>query len=366
MSEVIIAKAKSKRTKKKKQTGGPPAFEWRREITHAQAPIYVLHGDEPLFSREAALWVQSEALGDGIADFNLDRFDASESRFSVDRLLNALSTLPMMSTRRVVHVQSAEALNKISKLQLKGLLAYCEAPLGETCLILEARDRLDKGRALMKLLTKLSSSGQIVMRESGSMDARQTERWLSQQMQQRGLKAPGNVITLIQESADGRLGEMIDTIDKVALYIAPRVEVSLQDVTDLIPEAQLQTTVWILLDKLALRQTADVVALSHSLLNQGQEPLGLLALVHRRIRELTAAKSVLSIGGGEAQLAQALSMNQYATKRVMQLARDQRSLNTYQLAVAYQLLARADRTLKGAKISQKLALEHLLLEICTC
>ena len=361
-----MAKTKTKRTKKKHQGGGPPAFEWRREVKHAQASIYVLHGDEPLFSREAALWVLNEALGDGIADFNLDRFDASDHSFSVDRLLNALNTLPMMASRRVVHVQSAEILNKVSKIQLKNFLAYCESPPRETCLILEARTRLDKGRALAKILTKMSSTDQVVMRESIPMDGRQIERWLSHHMQQQGLNAPSSVITLIQESADGRLGEMIETIEKVALYITPRVDVALQDVTDLVPEAQLQTTVWTLLDKLALRQTADVIALCHSLLNQGQEPLGLLALVHRRIRELTAAKSILSIGGAETQLGQVLSMNHYATKRVMQLARDQRSLNAYQLAVAYQRLAQADRILKGSKVSQKLALEHLLLEICTC
>jgi len=366
MSEVILAKAKSKRSKSKSSRGGPPAFEWRREVSHAQAPIYVLHGDEPLFTREAATWVQREALGEGIADFNLDRFDASESSFSVGRVLNALQTLPMMSTRRVVHVQSAEVLNKTSKVQLKDILAYCERPLAETCLILEARTRLDQSRALIKALKKSASSGQVIIRESTSMDARQTERWLYQHLNSRGLKAQGEVVTLIQESAEGRLGEMIDTLEKVALYITPRVEVSLRDVTDLVPEAQLQTTVWVLLDKLAIRQTAEVITLSHSLLNQGQEPLGLLGLVHRRVRELTAAKSVLSTGGGEAQLAQTLGINQYAAKRVMELARDRRSLNINQLAIAYQRLAQADRTLKGSRIPPEIALEHLLLELCTC
>ena len=361
-----MAKAKSKRSKSKSSRGGPPAFDWRREITHAQASIYVLHGDESLFSREAAVWVQREALGDGIADFNLDRFDASESSFSVNRLLNSLQTLPMMSTRRVVHVQSAEVLNKTSKVQLKGLLAYCERPLAETCFILEARQRLDQSRALIKALKKSTSSAQVVIRESAPMDARQTEKWLYQLLKARGLNAKSEVVTLIQESAEGRLGEMIDTLEKVALYITPRVDISLQDVTEMIPEAQLQTTVWVLLDKLALRQTAEVITLSHSLLSQGQEPLGLLALVHRRVRELTAAKSILSIGGGDAQLAQALGINQYGAKRVMELARDRRSLNINQLAIAYQLLAQADRTLKGSKVPAKIALEHVLLELCTC
>ena len=358
---------KGKKGKKSKQrSSGPPAFEWRREVNHADAPVYLLHGDEPLFTREAASWVSQTALGDGIPDFNLDRFDASDSSFSVERLCNALETMPMMSARRVVHVSSAETLNKLTKDRLKGLLNYLERPIPESCLILEARARLDMGRALAKTLTKLAGSGAIIARESIPMDARQTERWLGEATKARGLRAPHEVVTLIQESAESRLGEMLDTLDKVALYIAPRVEVSVQDVTDLIPEAKLQTTVWTLLDKLALRQTAEVIALSHSLLSQGQEPLGLFALIHRRVRELTAAQSVLAQGGGESQLAQALGINQFATRRVLQLARDRRSFTLNQLATAYQLIAQADRTLKGSKLPQKLALEQLMISLCTC
>ena len=116
---------KGKKGKKSKQrSSGPPAFEWRREVNHADAPVYLLHGDEPLFTREAASWVSQTALGDGIPDFNLDRFDASDSSFSVERLCNALETMPMMSARRVVHVSSAETLNKLTKDRLKGLLNY--------------------------------------------------------------------------------------------------------------------------------------------------------------------------------------------------------------------------------------------------
>lgn len=358
--------AKTRSKKKTPKPSGPPAFEWRRVIEHARAPIYVLHGDEPLFSREAARWVQHEALGDGIPDFNLDRFDASESSFSVSALMNALETMPMMAARRVVHVRSAEALNKVAKAELKSLLAYCESPNAETCLILEGRARFDQGRALAKALAQHAKAGHAVVFESAPMDDRATERWLGDELKRRKLKASREVAALIMESAEGRLGEMLDTIDKVALYIAPRVEVSLDDVTELIPEARLQTTVWVLLDKLALRQTAEVITLCHSLLSQGQEPLSLVALVHRRLRELVAAQSVLRMGGGEAQLKQSLGMNPYAAKRVLQLARDQRSFTTQQLALAYQHLARADRTLKGAKIPARVALEETLISICMC
>ena len=120
-----------------------------------------------------------------------------------------------------------------------------------------------------------------------------------------------------------------------------------------------------MLDKLAHRQTREVISLVRTLLEAGQEVLGIMALVHRRLRELLAAKSVMQMGGGEANLAQVLQMNGYAAKRVIQLAQDRRSMSVSQLANGFELLAWADRTLKGAKVDQEVVLEYLLIKLCT-
>ncbi len=356
-----MAKAKTK-GKKKTTKNLPPAYEWEKELKKVKAPVYLLHGDEANFSHQAALWLQTKALGSGIPDFNLDRFDASEGQFSVSALLNALNTQPMMSDYRVVWVQAVEVLNKQAKPKLQGLLKYLEAPNPQTCLILEARERLDQSRALYKALAK--SEGTYI-REAGGMTPYQTETWLQVQAQGLGIKISSDALSLIQESGEGRLSEMKDTLSKLMLYIAPRVEVNVQDVTELLPEAKIQTTVWVLLDKLALKQTTEVISLAHSLLAQGQEVLGLIALVHKRLRELLAAKSVLQLGGGEALLAQSLKINGYAAKRVIQLAQDRRSLSARELAEGYLLIAWADRMLKGAKVDSAVLLEHVLLKLCT-
>jgi DNA polymerase III subunit delta len=356
-----VARSKAK-SKKKSKRDLPPAYEWLRDLKKTNSPIYLLHGEESIFSHEAAEWLHNRALGHGIPDFNLDRFDASESQFSVAALLNAVDTQPMMNPIRVVWVQATELLNKQAKAHLEGLIKYCETPNPQTCLILEARDRLDQSRALMKALAK---SENVTIREAGVMSAHQTEKWLESQTKILGITTSQQVLTLIQESGEGRLGEMSDTLSKLMLYIQPRIEITIDDVTEVLPQAKLQTTVWVLLDKLALRQTVDVISLAHSLLNQGQEVLGLVALVHRRLRELLAAKSVMQMGGGEALLAQSLKMNGYAAKRIIQLAQDRRSMNAAQLANGYLLLAQADRMFKGAKVDQKILLEHILLKLCT-
>lgn len=339
-----------------------PAYEWERELSHPLCPVYLLHGDEPYFSTEASQWLKKRALADGIPDFNLDQFDAAESSMKIEEIINALHTQPMMSTHRVVVIQSAELLNKLPKTKLSELISFCEKPHEEICLIFEARARLDQSRSLMKALSK---SPHVFIRESSPMNDSMTDKWLNLVMKSKGLKPRSGLTALLQETSEGRVGEMLETIEKLSLYVAPRVEVSPEDLSELVPEAKLQTTVWDLLDAVMLRQTSTVVSLARALLAEGQEPLGLLALVHRRVREVTAAKAVSALGGGEAQLASALSINGYAAKQVMRLAHDSRSLSLSQLAQAYQRIAQADQNLKGSKLPPELSLEKLLLELCT-
>ena len=356
-----MAKAKSKSKKRSKQNL-PPAYEWEKELKRVKVPVYLLHGDESSFSHQAANWLQAKALGKGIPDFNLDRFDASESQFSISALLNALDTQPMMSDYRVVRVQAVEVLNKLTKTKLQALIQYLEKPNTQTCLILEGRERLDQSRALFKALAK---SEAVHIREAASMTSYQVEQWLKTEAYTIGLKIEPDALSLIQESGEERLTEMKNTLNKLMMYIAPRIEVTLEDVTSILPKAKIQTTVWILLDKLALKQTAEVISLAHSLLEQGQEVLGLIALVHKRLRELLAAKSVLQLGGGEALLAQSLKINGYAAKRIIQLAQNRKGLSARDIAEGYLLVAWADRMLKGAKVDSALLLEHVLIKLCT-
>lgn len=356
-----MAKSKSK-SKKRPNKNLPPAYTWLIDLKKTDLPIYLLHGEESMFSQQAAEWLQQRGLGTGIADFNLDRFDASEGQFSVSALLNALNTQPMMNDKRVVRLQAAELLNKVPKTKLGELIQYCAAPNPHTCFILEARDRLDQTRALMKALNK---SEFVVCREAATMSSSQVDFWLESEAKRLNLALSREALTLIQESGSGRLGEMSDALTRLSLFIEPRTEATIDDVVTLLPKAKAQTTVWILLDKLALRQTREVISLVRTLLDGGQEVLGIVALVHRRLRELLAAKSVMQLGGGEANLAQVLQVNGYAAKRVIQLAQNRNSMTIKQLASGFELLAWADRTLKGAKVDQEVLLEYVLIKLCT-
>ncbi len=69
-------------------------------------PGYLLAGPEPLLRDEALAAIRAAALEGGPEDFNLDRFDGSA--ISAQTLENAVDTLPVMASRRLVILTAPE------------------------------------------------------------------------------------------------------------------------------------------------------------------------------------------------------------------------------------------------------------------
>ncbi|MEE8166682.1 MAG: DNA polymerase III subunit delta, partial [Myxococcota bacterium] len=63
-------------------------------------PAYLLAGAEPLLREDALVGIEEKVLGEGPRDFNLDRLEVGQA--TPGRLEEALDSLPMMATQRLV------------------------------------------------------------------------------------------------------------------------------------------------------------------------------------------------------------------------------------------------------------------------
>ncbi len=68
---------------------------------------YLVAGEEPLLRGDALTALRGAVLGDGPADFNLDRLDGARTRGAA--LSDALRVLPVMSSRRLVILEDPDA-----------------------------------------------------------------------------------------------------------------------------------------------------------------------------------------------------------------------------------------------------------------
>ena len=131
-------------------------------------------------------------------------------------------------------------------------------------------------------------------------------------------------------------------LDKLALY-RPTEPVSADDVKALVPEA-VPGSVWAFTDAVGLREGGRAAELLDRLAATTPEPV-LLAVLHRRIRELLEVADHLAAGAREETLPRTLGLHPF---RVQQLATQARRWSLRELQAALEGLLELDATVKGA------------------
>jgi DNA polymerase III delta subunit len=131
-------------------------------------------------------------------------------------------------------------------------------------------------------------------------------------------------------------------LDKLALY-RPTEPVSAEDVKALVPEA-VPGSVWAFTDAVGLREGGRAAELLDRLAATTPEPV-LLAVLHRRVRELIEVADHLAAGAREETLPRILGLHPY---RVQQLAAQARRWSPDELQAALEGLLELDATVKGA------------------
>jgi len=131
-------------------------------------------------------------------------------------------------------------------------------------------------------------------------------------------------------------------LDKLALYRGAD-PVSVDDVRALVAEA-VPGSVWALTDAVGQRDAAKASSLYERLASATPEPV-LLAVLHRRIRELIEIGDLLSTGTREETLPRTLGLHPF---RVQQLATQARRWSGPDLQAALEDLLELDATVKGA------------------
>ena len=121
----------------------------------------------------------------------------------------------------------------------------------------------------------------------------------------------------IDRRRQGRLA--VSELEKLALYRAGG-DITAEDVRLLVPEA-IPGSMWALLDALAARQTADAVGLLERLVESTPVPV-LLAVVHRRIRELIQVADLLASDTTPADIIRILRIKPYPAEKLINHARN--------------------------------------------
>lgn len=306
-------------------------------------PAYLLCGAQP-FMIDAVIGALRAAVdADRHGGFACETFHGSET--TGEKVRSAAREVPMLVPRRLVVVRELDALVKRSA-DLDALLAYLDRPSPTTILAMTA-EAFDLRTRLARRVEEIGAVLRVEKVTSANLS-----RFVVQHAGALGGSISAGGAAALAELVGDDLAVVHDSLCKLVLYVGEGRTIEAADVAAVIAPSR-QHGVFELVDAFARRDAGAALALCTSLLEQGEAPLRLLALLARQIRLIAYAKT-------DADHPRLASLHPFVRRKTTEQA-DRFTLRGLVRAVA--AVHEADVALKSSRRKPERIFEWLVIEV---
>jgi DNA polymerase III subunit delta len=314
------------------------------------APIYFFFGDEPYLVGQAVNYLKTCALHGGAADFNFNSYYAADADITMVR--DEVETLPMMSSRRVVLLKEVQDLTESEWTQLEPIISQ---PVDSTVFIM-AGSKIDKRKKFFKSVIE-----QAVTVEFKKPFDNQIPGWIRHICKGHNLSISDDALQLMHRLVGSPLAEIESEVLKLKDFIGERTSIELEDVASCVSKTR-EENVFDLTESIALGDRVQALTQLVQLLDQGQHPTGIVALVARHTRILLMIKQGQDQGLTNAKLASFAQVPPYYLQDYVNQAK---AWTVKRLESCLLALSETDRALKSSPLSAHIWLENLVLRVCS-
>jgi DNA polymerase-3 subunit delta len=180
-------------------------------------PAYLVVGAEPLLRDEALSAIETTILGDGPRDFNLDRLDIALT--TPGRMEEALGSLPMMASHRLVVLRGAEGRGGKLDVRWAERLDECvtaQAAGASTILVVVAA-KVDKRQRWVKAFKEPAA----LIECDAPTKSRDIAAFLKEEAKRQGVTLDADAAGLLAERIGPQLLLLRQEIEKAALVAGP-------------------------------------------------------------------------------------------------------------------------------------------------
>lgn len=330
--------------------------EFYQSLTHDNlAPVYVFTGPEEYVKREALDALRKKLLPAGLEQLN----DAILEGVTAQQITDAAETMPMMCDRRIVTVRDwaplMSAKSKNEDAEVAWMQKWLDNPAESCVLIFYMRMELDGRKKMSSLLKKKACVVTFDLLTDSELS-----KWCTQRLKPYGKKLSTSALPTLTFMAGRELTRLSGELDKLAAYLGDqRDEITSEDIHAIV-SASLEYNVFELLNHLLAGDMAKAQSTVNSLLQGGQNPVGLLAMLTRQIRQLAHMKCAMEVGLPVQNIQEQLKMHPYAAR---QTARQCAGLSSDWLIDLYKACVASDFAIKSGRLRDQAALDAILLKI---
>jgi DNA polymerase-3 subunit delta len=314
----------------------------------ALAPAYVITGNQDLLCELASKDIQDAVLGEEDPSFNLDKFDGEA--VSAHEVVESCNIFPLLAERRLVRVRRASKLTR--EADATALSEYLDSPSPQTTLLLELEKPPDARRKTWKNIEK-----KAVVVQCEPLKDREVESWIADRAKRLRLKLGREEIRYMVAEFGSDLRRQLNELEKITLYAAggkPGVE----ELAVVLGRGKAQS-IFQFTEALANRDTKTSLKQLGRLLEEGQSPLPILALIDRTVVQLLAAKEL----EGKRRPANAASLLGAPPWKVERILQQSSRFTEKQLLKALDDIHRCDLSLKSTGVPARLLLEGLVIAL---
>jgi DNA polymerase III subunit delta len=307
---------------------------------------FFFFGDEDFLREEAVAKVVAAYLDPATRDFNFDQLRGGD--VAGDDLASILATPPMMAAHRVVVVRDAQGLSVKAR---EGVEAAVKSPPAGTILVLSASIPSGSKAKFYDELKKHATSAEFA---ALSMD--DAPGWVMETAREElGVEVEPEAARALVGGVGVDLGTLASELRKLASYVQDRKRVGLDDVRAVGGFVPRQDR-WAWFDLVAERRWAEAVRTLPVMLEQGENGVGLVIGMGGVLLKV----ALVAAGGQQALERELKPYQRWMARKVVPQAK---RWTLPQVEHALEELLRTDRLLKSASMTDRQALEELLLRL---
>lgn len=316
-------------------------------------PVLVIGGDQDLLRELAVKGIVHSIVGEDESPFAMDKFDGESCDGTT--IVGAANLMPMLGGRRVVVVKRAQKLLEKSE-ELQG---YVADPAPTTVLVLELSKSPDRRRKTWKAIEKAAT---VV-----SCDAprpAELSDWVVEQAKIRDLSLGRDGVRYLVSEFGGDLRRLTNELEKLSLYSAGE-RIDPETIATVLGRGKAQS-IFKFIDAVGSGDSAKALRQLGRLLEEGEPPLRVLALLDRLVGQLRIAREATvgaggSRGRGGGGMAKLLGVPPSTADALAEAAR---RMDESKLAAAVGGVSACDRLLKSSSVAPRIALESLTMTLC--
>ena len=314
------------------------------------SPLYFVMGSETFLIKESLKIIQSRILTPESIDFNYQVFSASD--MEPERVREAVETLPVFSTKRMIVCEEAHRLKESDWKTLQPILSK---PV-ESSVLVFISETPDKRK---KLIKELMSCCEVVLTQTPKEE--EWFIWIKWMGDREGLSFSRSAMELLKEYACYDLLNLETEIKKLKSFLEPKTYISEEDVLNVVPRIRPEN-VFALSKAIGQKNFSSALLCLARLLEDNQNEVGALALISRHIRILARIKEGIKKGHTEQTLCNKTGVSRFFIRNYIQEAElwtDKKILS------AIEILKATDEALKSSPVSSHIWLENFIIKTCS-